>query len=63
MPMLVACSSTVRTPELEEELKEIGFKMFLEQPISNDKINELITILEQRIETIEEFDNNINLKN
>ena len=61
--MLVACSSTVRTPELEEELKEIGFKMFLEQPISNDKINELITMLEQRIETIEEFDNNINLKN
>ena len=48
IPLLVACSSTVRTPELEEELQEIGFKMFLEQPISNDQINELITMLVQR---------------
>ena len=45
MPLLVACSSSVRTPELEEELQDIGFKMFIEQPISNDKVNELVNIL------------------
>ena len=36
MPMLVACSSTISTPELLEELYAIGFKMFIEQPVSND---------------------------
>ena len=59
MPLLVACSSTLSTPELEEELKAIGFSMFIEQPISNDKVFELINILEQREESIEEFDNKI----
>ena len=29
--------------------------MFIEQPISNEKITELVNILEQREETIEEF--------
>ena len=46
MPLLVACSSTLSTPELEEELKAIGFSMFIEQPISNDKVFELVNILE-----------------
>ena len=31
--------------------------MFIEQPIQNEKINELITILEKRKKSIEEFDN------
>ena len=48
MPLLVACSSTVRTPELELELLSIGFQLFMEQPISNDKICDLIQILEER---------------
>ena len=48
MPFLVACSSTLRTPELEDELEEIGFNMFIEQPISNEKIEELIIILQER---------------
>ena len=52
MPLLVACSSTVRTPELELELLSIGFNMFIEQPISNDKISELIQILEEREKSI-----------
>ena len=34
MPLLVACSSTIRTPELEIELEKLGFNMFLESPIS-----------------------------
>ena len=48
MPLLVACSSTLRTPELEEELLLIGFNMFIEQPVSNDKVGELLSILEER---------------
>ena len=48
MPMLVACSSSIRTPELEEELGEIGFNMFIEQPISNEKVNELVELLVER---------------
>ena len=45
MPMLVACSSTISTPELEKELTELGFDMFIEQPISNDKVHELVELL------------------
>ena len=57
MPLLVACSSSFRTPELEKELNDTGFSMFYEQPISNEKISELISILEEREESIEEFAN------
>ena len=46
MPFLVACSSTLRTPELEDELEAIGFNMFIEQPVSNEEIQELLNILE-----------------
>ena len=46
IPYLVACSSTLRTPELEEELESIGFNMFIEQPITNEKVFGLINILE-----------------
>ena len=52
MPYLVACSSTIRTPELEEELEKLGFNMFIETPVSNEKINELINILKQREENM-----------
>ena len=45
MPLLVACSSSIRTPELEEELDDIGFNMFIETPVSNDEVSDLITIL------------------
>ena len=30
--------------------------MFIEQPISNEEVNELISLLEQRDKSIEEFD-------
>ena len=46
MPLLIACSGSLRTPELEEELKALGFIMFIEQPIQNEQINELICLLE-----------------
>lgn len=55
MPLLIACSSLIRTPELEEELEQLGFNMFLESPISNDVIGNLIQILKQRRENINEF--------
>ena len=65
MPLLVACSSTLRTPELEKELKDVGFKMFLEQPISNEKVYQLVQLLQIREQNIQEFDikfnNNTNL--
>ena len=46
MPFLVACSSTIRTPELEERLEKLGFSMFIENPVTNEKVFELINILE-----------------
>ena len=52
MPFLVACSSTMRTPELEEELKKLGFSMFIGNPVTSGKINELIMILEEREEIL-----------
>ena len=48
MPLLVACSSTIRTQQLEQELEATGFKMFIDPPVSNDKVYELINLLEQR---------------
>ena len=42
MPLFVACSSTDRTIELESDLKAFGFDMYIESPVSNDKINELL---------------------
>ena len=46
MPLLVACSSSLRTPQLEKELEDCGFNMFIETPVSVEKVNELITLLE-----------------
>ena len=46
MPLLVACSSSLRTPQLEKELEDCGFNMFLEAPVSVEKIDELITLME-----------------
>ena len=42
MPLFVACSSTVGTKELELELKAAGFDMYIEAPVSNHKIIELV---------------------
>ena len=33
MPFLVACSSTPKNQKLEEELKLLGFNMFIENPV------------------------------
>ena len=45
MPFMVACSSTIRTPELENELEKLGFNMFIETPVSNEMVNELVNIM------------------
>ena len=47
-PFLVACSSTVRTNKLEQELEQMGFDMFVETPVTNDKIHELLHYVEER---------------
>ena len=47
-PLLVACSSTLRTDKLVQELEQMGFDMFIETPVSNDKINELLHFVEER---------------
>ena len=48
MPLLVACSSTARTKQLEQDLYLIGLDMFIDTPISDDKVGELISILERK---------------
>ena len=42
MPLIIACSSNMRTPELDEELESCGFNMFIETPITNDNVNGLL---------------------
>ena len=41
-PLLIACSSTIKTPELEEELNDIGFDYFIEQPLKYENVCEII---------------------
>ena len=48
MPLLVACSSTIRTNELESDLKAVGFDEFIEAPVSNEKISDLLNKLKQK---------------
>ena len=55
MPFLVACSSTPKNAELEEELKNLGFDMFIENPVSNEIIEQIIDILEQRQENLNQI--------
>ena len=38
IPYLVAISSTPRTKKLEEKLEDLGFNMFVENPIQNENI-------------------------
>ena len=52
MPFMVACSSTPKNAKLEEELKILGFNMFIENPVSNENIDQIINILEQREENL-----------
>ena len=47
-PFLVAYSKTVRTNKLEQELEQMGFDMFVETPVTNDKIHELLHYVEAR---------------
>ena len=42
---MVACSSTIRTPELENELEKLGFNMFIETPVSNEMVDDLVNIM------------------
>ena len=44
-PLIVACSSSVITPELESKLNKIGFNIFIEQPLTIDKVNSIMDIL------------------
>ena len=52
IPLLVACSSTPKNEKLEKELQLLGFNMFIETPVSNENIEQIIEILEQREENI-----------
>ena len=53
MPFLVAISSTPKTEKLESELEALGFNMFIENPLQNENVDQLITILEERKEELE----------
>ena len=48
MPLLVAQSSNSRTKVLEERLKSCGFNQFLETPVQQEEIKEIIDILRNR---------------
>ena len=48
MPLLVACSSSARPTELESNLKAVGFDMFIEVPVSDEKMNKLLNILKSK---------------
>ena len=52
---MVACSSTIRTPEQEDELERLGFNMFIETPVTNDIVNNLIKILIKREENMNDI--------
>ena len=60
MPLLVACSSSIKTAELENRLQKIGFNIFIEQPITNDIVTSIIEILVKREVSIEEVNNIVN---
>jgi CheY-like chemotaxis protein len=49
-PKLIACSSSVMTKALQDKLKKCGFDLFIEAPISNAEIENLIVDLELRNE-------------
>ena len=46
MPFLVANLNVNLTPEVQNQLGELGFDIFIKMPITNEKIIELIEILE-----------------
>ena len=46
MPFLIANLNVNLTPELQSNLNELGFDMFIKMPITNERIIELIEILE-----------------
>ena len=46
MPFLVANLNVELTPELQNQLSDLGFDIFIKMPITNEKIIELIEILE-----------------
>ena len=47
-PKLIACSSSVMTKTLQEKLKKCGFDLFIEAPVSNAEIENLMADLEER---------------
>ena len=46
IPLLVACSSTPKNQKLEEELDNLGFNLFVETPMTNENVNQIIQMLE-----------------
>jgi CheY-like chemotaxis protein len=58
-PKLIACSSSVLTKTLQDKLKKCGFDLFVEAPISNEEIENLVADLQVRNEQI----NGLNLEN
>ena len=59
LPLLVACSSTPTSEQLLKNLHSIGFHLFIEQPLENEKIDELIGHLYQRRQKIELYNDSM----
>ena len=53
LPYLVACSSTLISPELQQKLYKCGFNIYIEAPVSNETIEDLVKMLDERKEKVQ----------